>query len=159
MLRQCCEDALSKRGIRHSDPFDWEKSNVDGSLTTTTSSTSKYLATPLGFKPDVALNNPSDLPRSNTALPVGEESLQYDEEDQAVNVQVPEGRQPEVIEKKVNVLLLMSFVYLCVFLHFSLCSFKYESVCLCKYKIREKKCFFIKTLFVPIKNYKPFLNQ
>lgn len=100
LLRQCCEDALSKRGIRHSDPFDWEKSNVDGSLTTTTSSTSKYLATPLGFKPDVALNNPSDLPRSNTALPVGEESLQYDEEDQAVNVQVPEGRQPEVIEKK-----------------------------------------------------------
>ncbi|XP_057316957.1 uncharacterized protein LOC130657967 isoform X1 [Hydractinia symbiolongicarpus] len=100
LLRQCCEDALSKRGIRHSDPFDWEKSNVDGSLTTTTSSTSKYLATPLGFKPDVALNNPSDLPRSNTALPVGEESLQYDEEDQAVNVHVPEGRQPEVIEKK-----------------------------------------------------------
>lgn len=101
-MRQCCESALMKRGIRHSDPFDWEKSTVDGSLTTTTSSTSKYLATPQALKPDNALNNPSDLPRSNTVLAAGEFSLQYDEEDnQPMNVQVPEGRQPEVINKKV----------------------------------------------------------
>ena len=93
-----------KRGIRQTDPFDWEKSTVDGSLTTTTSSTSKYIATPQALKPDNALNNPSDLPRSNTVLAAGEFSLQYDEEDQQqgpINVQVPEGRQPEVINKKV----------------------------------------------------------
>lgn len=89
--------------MRHSDPYDWEKSAVDGSLTTTTSSTSKYLATPAALKPDNALNNPSDLPRSNTVLPAGEFSLQYDEDDQQpVNVQVPEGRPPEVIDKKVS---------------------------------------------------------
>ncbi|XP_066923149.1 uncharacterized protein [Clytia hemisphaerica] len=102
-LRQCCENALMKRGIRQTDPFDWEKSTVDGSLTTTTSSTSKYIATPQALKPDNALNNPSDLPRSNTVLAAGEFSLQYDEEDQQqgpINVQVPEGRQPEVINKK-----------------------------------------------------------
>jgi len=35
-------------------------------------------------------------------LAAGEFSLQYDEEDnQPMNVQVPEGRQPEVINKKV----------------------------------------------------------
>ena len=113
MLRQCCENALSKRGIRLIDPYDWEKTSVDGSLTTTTSSTTRYLATPLGLKPDHALNNPSDLPRSNTALPVGEESLQFDEDDQVINVQVPEGRQPEVIEKKVTVL----FVYISILKH------------------------------------------
>ena len=92
-----------KRGIRQSDPYDWEKSTVDGSLTTTTSSTSKYLATPQNLKPDIALNNPSDLPRSNTVLAAGEFSLQYDEEEpqQPINVQVPEGRKPEVINKKV----------------------------------------------------------
>ena len=100
ILRDCCEDALSKRGISHNDPYDWEKSS-DGSLTTNTSSTSKYLATPAGItKPDNALNNPSDLPCSNTALPAEEESLQYDEEDQIINMQVPEGRKPEVITKK-----------------------------------------------------------
>lgn len=53
------------------------------------------------MKPDNAMNNPSDLPRSNTALPAGEESLQFDEEDHVINVNIPEGRKPEVIEKKV----------------------------------------------------------
>ena len=97
---------MSKRGLKQTDPFDWEKTTVDGSLTTTTSSTSKYIATPQALKPDNALNNPSDLPRSNTVLPAGEFSLQYDEEEQQqqqqpLNVQVPEGRPPEVIDKKV----------------------------------------------------------
>lgn len=102
-MRQCCEDALSKHGISHCDPYDWEKTTVDGSLTTTTSSTTKYIPTPQGVKPDNALNNPSDLPRSNTALPAGEESLQFDEEEHVINIQVPEGRKPEVIDKKVHV--------------------------------------------------------
>ena len=98
-----------KRGIRHSDPFDWEKSMVDGSLTTTTSSSSKYLATPQALKADNVLNNPSDLPRSNTVLAAGEFSFQYDEEDnQPINVQVPEGRQPEVINKKVSYEFILS---------------------------------------------------
>lgn len=90
--------------MKQSDPFDWEKTSVDGSLTTTTSSTSRYLPTPQALKPDNALNNPSDLPRSNTVLPAGEFSLQYDEEEppQPVNVQIPEGRPPEVMDKKVK---------------------------------------------------------
>ncbi|XP_047132128.1 rho-associated protein kinase 2 isoform X1 [Hydra vulgaris] len=100
-LRECCHIALNKRGIRQTDPYDWEKTSTDNSITTTnTTSTSRYNATPLGLKPDQALNNPSDLPRSNTALPIGEDSLQFDEEDNVINIQVPEGRPPEVIEKK-----------------------------------------------------------
>ena len=104
---------MLKRGFRHDDPYDWEKSSVDGSLTTSTSSTPipKYLPTPQGMKPDNALNNPSDLPRSNTALPAEEESLNYDEEDQMINMQVPKGRQPEVRKqeperKKVHVIYM-----------------------------------------------------
>jgi serine/threonine protein kinase len=101
MLREICEDALRKRGIAHDDPYDWEKSS-ETSNTPNTSNNSRCLATPTpaGLRPDHALNNPSDLPCSNTALPAEEESLQYDEEDQVVNMQVPEGRKPEVMAKK-----------------------------------------------------------
>lgn len=100
LLRDICEEALKKRGISHTDPFDWEKSS-DSSHTTNTSSTSRYMATPTpAGNQNHALNNPSDLPCSNTALPAEEESLQYDEEDQVINMQVPEGRKPEVITKK-----------------------------------------------------------
>jgi len=101
MLRELCEDALRKRGVSHDDPYDWEKSS-DASNTPNTSNNSRCMATPTpaGLRPDHALNNPSDLPCSNTALPAEEESLQYDEEDQVVNMQVPEGRKPEVMAKK-----------------------------------------------------------
>lgn len=100
LLRGCCEESLTKRGITHTDPYDWEKAS-ESSPNTNTSSTSKYLPTPAGItRPDNALNNPSDLPCSNTALPAEEESLQYDEDDQIINMQVPEGRKPEVIAKK-----------------------------------------------------------
>ena len=101
LMREICEDALRKRGISHDDPYDWEKTS-ETSNTPNTSNNSRCLATPTpaGLRPDHALNNPSDLPCSNTALPAEEESLQYDEEDQVVNMQVPEGRKPEVMAKK-----------------------------------------------------------
>lgn len=58
---------MSRKGIRENDPFDWEKATADGSLTTTTASSTpgNYNPTPQGLKPDIAATNISELPRTN----------------------------------------------------------------------------------------------
>eukprot|EP00794_Sanderia_malayensis_P020068 gene20068-22037_t len=70
-LSSCFDDAMSRKCIRENDPFDWEKSSVDGSLTTTTASSTQgnYCPTPLGVKPDIAVTNVSDMPRTNDQIP------------------------------------------------------------------------------------------
>ena len=60
---------MERKCVKESDPYDWEKSVPDGSVTTMSSSTpGNYVPTPQGLKPDIAVANVSDLPRSNTQL-------------------------------------------------------------------------------------------
>ena len=70
-MASCFYGAMSRTGVRENDPFDWEKSSVDGSLTTNTASSTQvqYCPTPQGLKPDIAVTNISDLPRTNDQLP------------------------------------------------------------------------------------------
>ena len=61
---------MSRKGIQENDPFDWEKASADGSLTTTTASSTQgnYNPTPQGLRPDIAATNISELPRTNEPL-------------------------------------------------------------------------------------------
>ena len=61
---------MSRKGIQENDPFDWEKNSADGSLTTTTASSTpgNYNPTPQGLKPDIAVTNVSEFPRTNEPL-------------------------------------------------------------------------------------------
>ncbi len=62
---------MSRKGVCEKDPLDWEKSTADGSLTTTTASSTQvnYCPTPQGVRPDIANTNISDLPRTNDQIP------------------------------------------------------------------------------------------
>ena len=70
---------MSRKGIQDNDPFDWEKASADGSLTTTTASSTQgnYNPTPQGLKPDIAATNISELPRTNDPL-LNDDSIKDD---------------------------------------------------------------------------------
>ena len=70
---------MSRKGIQENDPFDWEKASADGSLTTTTASSTQgnYNPTPQGLKPDIAATNISELPRTNDPL-LNDDSIKDD---------------------------------------------------------------------------------
>jgi len=78
-LISCFLDAMSRKGIQDNDPFDWEKASADGSLTTTTASSTQgnYNPTPQGLKPDIAATNISELPRTNDPL-LNDDSIKDD---------------------------------------------------------------------------------
>ena len=70
---------MSRKGIQENDPFDWEKASADGSLTTTTASSTQghYNPTPQNLKPDIAATNISELPRTNEPA-LNDDSLKDD---------------------------------------------------------------------------------
>ncbi len=78
-MASCFFDAISRKGIRENDAFDWEKDAADGSLTTTTASSTQgnYNPTPQGLRPDIAVTNISELPRTNEPA-LNDDSLKND---------------------------------------------------------------------------------
>ncbi|NXM65321.1 TTBK2 kinase, partial [Serilophus lunatus] len=69
LLMSVFENSMKTFGVIESDPFDWEKSGTDGSLTTTTTSTTPQLhtrLTPAAIGIANATPIPGDLLRENT---------------------------------------------------------------------------------------------
>ncbi|XP_048340093.1 tau-tubulin kinase 2 isoform X2 [Sphaerodactylus townsendi] len=69
LLMSVFDNSMKNFGVTESDPFDWEKSGIDGSLTTTTTSTTPQLhtrQTPAAIGIANATPIPGDLLRENT---------------------------------------------------------------------------------------------
>ncbi|XP_060117401.1 tau-tubulin kinase 2 isoform X1 [Heteronotia binoei] len=69
LLMSVFDNSMKNYGVTESDPFDWEKSGTDGSLTTTTTSTTPQLhtrQTPAAIGIANATPIPGDLLRENT---------------------------------------------------------------------------------------------
>ncbi|XP_067414007.1 tau-tubulin kinase 2 [Emydura macquarii macquarii] len=69
LLMSVFDSSMKTSGVTESDPFDWEKSGTDGSLTTTTTSTTPQLhtrLTPAAIGIANATPIPGDLLRENT---------------------------------------------------------------------------------------------
>uniref|UniRef100_A0A8C8SV71 non-specific serine/threonine protein kinase n=1 Tax=Pelusios castaneus TaxID=367368 RepID=A0A8C8SV71_9SAUR len=69
LLMSVFDNSMKTSGVTESDPFDWEKSGTDGSLTTTTTSTTPQLhtrLTPAAIGIANATPIPGDLLRENT---------------------------------------------------------------------------------------------
>ncbi|NWZ97763.1 TTBK2 kinase, partial [Nesospiza acunhae] len=94
LLMSVFENSMKTFGVIESDPFDWEKSGTDGSLTTTTTSTTPQLhtrLTPAAIGIANATPIPGDLLRENTDEVFPDEQLSDGE-----NV-IPVGVSPEKI--------------------------------------------------------------
>ncbi|NXF15867.1 TTBK2 kinase, partial [Rhodinocichla rosea] len=94
LLMSVFDNSMKTFGVIESDPFDWEKSGTDGSLTTTTTSTTPQLhtrLTPAAIGIANATPIPGDLLRENTDEVFPDEQLSDGE-----NV-IPVGVSPEKI--------------------------------------------------------------
>ncbi|KAM3671199.1 tau-tubulin kinase 2 [Ammospiza maritima maritima] len=94
LLMSVFDNSMKTFGVVESDPFDWEKSGTDGSLTTTTTSTTPQLhtrLTPAAIGIANATPIPGDLLRENTDEVFPDEQLSDGE-----NV-IPVGVSPEKI--------------------------------------------------------------
>ncbi|NXD59192.1 TTBK2 kinase, partial [Corvus moneduloides] len=92
LLMSVFDNSMKTFGVIESDPFDWEKSGTDGSLTTTTTSTTPQLhtrLTPAAIGIANATPIPGDLLRENTDEVFPDEQLSDGE-----NV-IPVGVSPE----------------------------------------------------------------
>ncbi|NWX32438.1 TTBK2 kinase, partial [Notiomystis cincta] len=92
LLMSVFDNSMKTFGVIESDPFDWEKSGTDGSLTTTTTSTTPQLhtrLTPAAIGIANATPIPGDLLRENTDEVFPDEQLSDGE-----NV-IPVGISPE----------------------------------------------------------------
>ncbi|NWW71966.1 TTBK2 kinase, partial [Climacteris rufus] len=92
LLMSVFDNSMKTFGVVESDPFDWEKSGTDGSLTTTTTSTTPQLhtrLTPAAIGIANATPIPGDLLRENTDEVFPDEQLSDGE-----NV-IPVGVSPE----------------------------------------------------------------
>ncbi|NWV74270.1 TTBK2 kinase, partial [Dasyornis broadbenti] len=92
LLMSVFDNSMKMFGVIESDPFDWEKSGTDGSLTTTTTSTTPQLhtrLTPAAIGIANATPIPGDLLRENTDEVFPDEQLSDGE-----NV-IPVGVSPE----------------------------------------------------------------
>ncbi|NXB70833.1 TTBK2 kinase, partial [Donacobius atricapilla] len=92
LLTSVFDNSMKTFGVIESDPFDWEKSGTDGSLTTTTTSTTPQLhtrLTPAAIGIANATPIPGDLLRENTDEVFPDEQLSDGE-----NV-IPVGVSPE----------------------------------------------------------------
>uniref|UniRef100_U3JSR0 non-specific serine/threonine protein kinase n=1 Tax=Ficedula albicollis TaxID=59894 RepID=U3JSR0_FICAL len=94
LLMSVFDNSMKTFGVIESDPFDWEKSGTDGSLTTTTTSTTPQLhtrLTPAAIGIANATPIPGDLLRENTDEVFPDEQLSDGE-----NV-IPVGVSPEKV--------------------------------------------------------------
>ncbi|KAM9380830.1 tau-tubulin kinase 2 [Phaethornis superciliosus] len=92
LLMSVFENSMKTFGVIESDPFDWEKSGTDGSLTTTTTSTTPQLhtrLTPAAIGIANATPIPGDLLRENTDEVFPDEQLSDGENG------IPVGVSPE----------------------------------------------------------------
>ncbi|XP_043373479.1 tau-tubulin kinase 2 isoform X6 [Dermochelys coriacea] len=92
LLMSVFDNSMKTSGIIESDPFDWEKSGTDGSLTTTTTSTTPQLhtrLTPAAIGIANATPIPGDLLRENTDEVFPDEQLSDGENG------IPVGVSPE----------------------------------------------------------------
>ncbi|XP_050191465.1 tau-tubulin kinase 2 isoform X2 [Myiozetetes cayanensis] len=92
LLMSVFENSMKTFGVVESDPFDWEKSGTDGSLTTTTTSTTPQLhtrLTPAAIGIANATPIPGDLLRENTDEVFPDEQLSDGENG------IPVGVSPE----------------------------------------------------------------
>ncbi|XP_035395640.1 tau-tubulin kinase 2 isoform X1 [Cygnus atratus] len=94
LLMSVFDNSMKTFGVIESDPFDWEKSGTDGSLTTTTTSTTPQLhtrLTPAAIGIANATPIPGDLLRENTDEVFPDEQLSDGENG------IPVGASPEKI--------------------------------------------------------------
>ncbi|KAM9012972.1 tau-tubulin kinase 2 isoform 1-T2 [Ara ararauna] len=94
LLMSVFDNSMKTFGVIESDPFDWEKSGTDGSLTTTTTSTTPQLhtrLTPAAIGIANATPIPGDLLRENTDEVFPDEQLSDGENG------IPVGVSPEKI--------------------------------------------------------------
>uniref|UniRef100_A0A8C3RUE8 non-specific serine/threonine protein kinase n=1 Tax=Chelydra serpentina TaxID=8475 RepID=A0A8C3RUE8_CHESE len=92
LLMSVFDNSMKTSGVIESDPFDWEKSGTDGSLTTTTTSTTPQLhtrLTPAAIGIANATPIPGDLLRENTDEVFPDEQLSDGENG------IPVGVSPE----------------------------------------------------------------
>ncbi|XP_053117387.1 tau-tubulin kinase 2 isoform X2 [Hemicordylus capensis] len=92
LLMSVFDNSMNTFGVIESDPFDWEKSGTDGSLTTTTTSTTPQLhtrLTPAAIGIANATPIPGDLLRENTDEVFPDEQLSDGENG------IPTGISPE----------------------------------------------------------------
>ncbi|XP_074853181.1 tau-tubulin kinase 2 isoform X2 [Carettochelys insculpta] len=92
LLMSVFDNSMKTSGVIESDPFDWEKSGTDGSLTTTTTSTTPQLhtrLTPAAIGIANATPIPGDLLRENTDEVFPDEQLSDGENG------IPVGISPE----------------------------------------------------------------
>uniref|UniRef100_H2ZV72 non-specific serine/threonine protein kinase n=1 Tax=Latimeria chalumnae TaxID=7897 RepID=H2ZV72_LATCH len=98
LLMSVFDNNVKKHGVVESDPFDWEKSGMDGSLTTTTTSTTPQLhtrQTPAALGIANATPIPGDLLRENTDEVLQDEQLSDGENGMASPERIPGHHLPQ----------------------------------------------------------------